>query len=131
MDMGFGFGFTNIMFIIVPIFISIIFFIIISVFIFSAVKGAKTYKKNNASPVLTVEAKIVSKRADVTHHTHHNENSMDYHSSSTDYFVTFEVESGDRLEFEVKSNEYGFLVEGDKGKLTFQGTRYKGFERNK
>jgi len=25
--------------------------------------------------------------------------------------------------------EYGMLVEGDKGNLTFQGTRYLGFER--
>ena len=45
--------------------------------------------------------------------------------------VTFEFESGDRLELHVASNEYGYLVEGDMGKLTFQGTRYKNFERTK
>ena len=50
-------------------------------------------------------------------------------SSSTYYYVTFEVESGDRLEYQVSGEEYGLLVEGDQGKLTFQGTRYKGFVR--
>ena len=48
---------------------------------------------------------------------------------STWYYVTFEVESGDRIELGVNGTEYGMLVEGDYGKLSFQGTRYLGFER--
>ena len=51
-------------------------------------------------------------------------------SSHTTYYVTFEVESGDRIELVVPSSEYGFMVEGDQGKLTFQGTRYISFDRN-
>ena len=47
----------------------------------------------------------------------------------TTYYVTFQVESGDRMEFTVEGSEYGMLIEGDHGKLTFQGTRYLGFER--
>ncbi len=47
----------------------------------------------------------------------------------TDYYLTFEVESGDRMEFEVEGEEYGLLAEGDRGILNFQGTRYLGFER--
>ena len=43
--------------------------------------------------------------------------------------ISFEVESGDRMEFELRGNEYGLLAEGDLGKLTFQGTRYLSFER--
>ena len=54
---------------------------------------------------------------------------MSHATSSTDYFVTFEVESGDRMEFLMAGTEYGQLMEGDEGKLTFQGTRYLGFER--
>ena len=46
------------------------------------------------------------------------------------YFVTFEFESGDRVEMPVDGSEYGLLVEGDTGKLTFQGTRYLGFQRD-
>jgi hypothetical protein len=52
-------------------------------------------------------------------------------SSSSAYFVTFEADTGDRLELGVPDKEYGVLVEGDTGKLTFQGTRYKGFERER
>ena len=45
--------------------------------------------------------------------------------------MTFQVDSGDRMEFSVSGQEYGLLAEGDRGKLTFQGTRYLGFEREK
>lgn len=51
-------------------------------------------------------------------------------SSSTWYYVTFQVESGDRREFSVTGSEYGMLAEGDTGKRSFQGTRYLAFERN-
>ena len=51
-----------------------------------------------------------------------------YHTY-TSYYVTFQFDSGDRLEFSVEGTEYGMLAEGDRGKLTFQGTRYLGFER--
>ena len=51
-------------------------------------------------------------------------------SSSTSYYVTFEVESGDRMELSVSGSEYGMLAEGDTGTLKFQGTRYLGFERH-
>ena len=43
--------------------------------------------------------------------------------------MTFEVESGDRFELKVPRSEYGLIVEGDQGKLTFQGTRFLNFER--
>lgn len=56
---------------------------------------------------------------------------MHHTSSSTVYYATFEVESGDRMEFGVPNKEYGLLVEGDRGRLTFQGTRYLGFERSR
>ena len=49
--------------------------------------------------------------------------------ASTTYYVTFEVESGDRMEMNVGGQDYGMLTEGDVGKLTFQGTRYLNFER--
>ena len=51
-------------------------------------------------------------------------------STFTSYYVTFQVESGDRMEFEVDGSDYGLLVQGDIGKLSFQGTRYLGFERS-
>ena len=93
----------------------------------TVVKLWLTWNKNNKSPRLTVEAKIVEKRTDYRR-TRSGTNNMHSHSR-TDYYVTFEVESGDRMELELQGQEYGLLVEGDKGKLTFQGTRYLGFER--
>ena len=53
------------------------------------------------------------------------------HSSTTYYYITFEVNSGDRMEFSVTGEQYGMLAEGDYGTLTFQGTRYKCFLREK
>ena len=54
-----------------------------------------------------------------------------YHTtSSTWYYVTFLVDSGDRMELSVSGSEYGMLVEGDRGRLSFQGTRYLSFERS-
>ena len=49
--------------------------------------------------------------------------------ASTSYYVTFQVESGDRIELGVSGMEYGMLIEGDTGRLSFQGTRYLSFER--
>lgn len=50
-------------------------------------------------------------------------------SSNTWYYATFEVESGDRMEFPMQGKVYGLMAEGDRGKLTFQGTRFLEFER--
>ena len=50
-------------------------------------------------------------------------------STYTRYFVTFELENGGRVELGVKDSEYGMLAEGDQGLLTYQGTRYIGFEQ--
>lgn len=120
--------FDGFMFSFVPILVTIGFVVIISMFIITAIKGVKQWNYNNAQPILTVDAEVVSKRADVSHH-HHNNNNHTSHHSSTSYYVTFQVESGDRMEFHVPDREYGQLIERDRGKLKFQGTRYLGFER--
>ena len=103
----------------------IMFFAIFGMFIFMFIKGIAEWGKNNASPRLTVDARIVTKR---DHRSRHHHSNGHYHTTST-YYVTFEVESGDRMELRVSGSEYGMLAEGDSGKLTFQGTRYLSFER--
>lgn len=125
-------GFDDIMFTIVPVFVIIGFIFVFGTIIVRLIKGAKQWKRNNGSPILTVDATMVTKRTDV-HHYHHNTatDNMQHVSSSTTYYATFQVTSGDRLEFEIHDIEYGMLVENDMGRLTFQGTRYLGFERNK
>ncbi len=124
--MGFGF---NIMWGLFPILFVFTFGLVITVIIVTLVRGAAQWKKNNASPVLTVEVKVVAKRADVSDHIHSDSGGMTHRDSSTSYYVTFQVESGDRLELRVPDQEFGMLAEGDQGRLTFQGTRYQGFVR--
>lgn len=134
MEYGFspmgGFG---IMFTIVPVIILIGFIFVFGTIIVRAVQGANQWKRNNDSPILKVEAIVVTKRSDVQYH-HHNggaDNMNHMTSSTTTYYATFEVASGDRLEFKIRDTEYGLLAEHDAGMLTFQGTRYLGFERIK
>lgn len=136
--MEFGsFGLSGVMFSIVPILVTIGFIVVIGLVIVRAVQGAQRWKKNNDSPVLTVAASAVTKRSDVSYHHHGNmtnntmpNNAMDMGYSSTYYYVTFEVASGDRMEFQVADTEYGMVTEGDHGSLTFQGTRYLSFVRD-
>jgi hypothetical protein len=119
------------MFRVVPVIMTIGFIAILGIVLYRVVKGAQQWKRNNDSPVLTVEAHVVTKRTDVSHYHHANTttNTMDNGQSITYYYVTFEVASGDRMEFHVENTEYGLMAEGDTGKLTFQGTRYLGFTR--
>ena len=120
---GFGFGMFQIMFFIV-------FGLAISTVLISLFKGVKEWNKNNHSPRLTVPATVVTKRTDVTRRRSGGTNGHHHYHTSTNYYVTFEVESGDRMELQVQGNEYGLLIEGDRGELTFQGTRYLGFARS-
>ena len=123
---GFGSGFV-----IFQIMFTLVFLLVFGMIIVIAVKGISQWNKNNHSPRLTVPATVVAKRTNVSRHHHHNHHGTGMHhtSTSTTYYVTFQVESGDRMELHVAGHEYGLLVEGDHGKLTFQGTRYLGFER--
>ncbi|MBD1382666.1 DUF2500 family protein [Metabacillus arenae] len=83
------------MFQIVPIFIGIIFVIVIGSILFSVFKGIGQWHKNEKSPKLRVPAKVKSKRADVSRraNVHHQQDNHHHHSSSTHtrYFVTFET----------------------------------------
>ena len=86
-------------------------------FFYIIAKNIGQFIENENSPVLTVPATIVDMRRKTHHHHSHS------------YHVTFEVENGERMELRVKRYEYSELTIGDRGMLTHQGTRYKGFER--
>ena len=107
----------------------LVFFMIFGMVIMTFIKGIGEWNKNNHSPRLTVDATVVTKRDQLHRHHHNGANGMGHTTHSTTYYVTFQVESGDRMELQVSGQEFGMLVEGDYGKLTFQGTRYLGFER--
>ena len=101
-----------------PIMFVAVFGLILGTIVSTLVKNSKQERKNNASPRLTSQATLVTKRTHVRgDHAH------------TTYFATFQFESGDRLELQIPRDRFGYLVEGDKGKLHFQGTRFLDFER--
>ena len=116
-DPGFDVTFS-----IMQVIMLLVFVLVLGSIIVTLIRGVGEWNKNNQSPKLTVPATVVAKRSDV----HRGIETM---HTFTSYYVTFQVESGDRMEFEISDMEYGMLAEGDRGMLTFQGTRYLNFRR--
>ncbi|GAB6930225.1 DUF2500 domain-containing protein [Paenibacillus sp. JCM 10914] len=106
----------------------VFFIVVIGIILLSAGKGILQWSQNNRQPLLAVDSKIVSKRTEVKH-TQPTDDPTSSRTRTT-YYLTFEVESGDRMEFIVNGEEFGMCAEGDKGLLRFQGTRYYGFVRH-
>lgn len=123
-----SFGGFSSLFQLVPLLAGGVFLLASAIIVLQLVRGAARWQQNNRSPVLTVEAAVVSKRSEVHHHHPAGAGPSHIHSSSR-YYATFEMESGDRIELPLSGKEYGLLAEADHGRLTFQGTRYLGFER--
>ena len=109
-----GFGFFRVF----PVFFFAVFALVFGIIVATLVQNARKNRANNNSPRITSDATVVTKRTHVWgDHSH------------TDYYATFQFESGDRLELHIPGSQFGYLVEGDRGMLTFQGTRFLGFER--
>ena len=113
----------DVTFSIMRIMVPAMFVLVFGIIIVTMVRGIGEWNKNNQSPKLTVPVTVVAKRSNV----HRGIETM---HTFTSYYVTFQAESGDRMEFEISDTEYGMLAEGDRGMLTFQGTRYLNFQRN-
>ena len=122
-DPGFGVTFS-----IMQVMVPLMFVLVFGFMIVTLVRGIGEWNKNNHSPKLTVPATIVEKRSDVHRYPVSTGKVQTMHTS-TYYYATFQVESGDRMELAVSGAEYGMLAEGDRGMLTFQGTRYLNFRR--
>lgn len=70
----------------------------------------------------TVEAEVVAKRAAQSA-------ASDYRTTTPEgYYITFRVEGEGPVELPVSAAQYGHMVEGDRGRLTFQGTQYLSFQ---
>ncbi|WP_243278771.1 MULTISPECIES: DUF2500 domain-containing protein [Romboutsia] len=110
----------------------IIFFLILGTIIINIIRGVNQWSYNNKQPILDVKSKVVSKRSEVIRHAGHVDSNGVHHNggSSTNYYITFEFESTDRMEFSVSGKEFGMIVEGDVGTLKFQGSRYLEFKRD-
>jgi len=104
------------------IFIGAVFVIIAVTIGYAIISGLRSWSSNNASPLLTLHSTVVAKRTNVS-------GGAGDTGTSTSYFLTFELDNGERMEFRVSGSDYGRIVEQDQGMLTFQGTRFKHFER--
>ena len=93
---------------------TLIFIVAFVLIITRLVQGIGTWNRNNHSPKQTVSAVLVGKRTAVWGHSGTNT----VGSTNTAYFLTFQTE-----------NVYGMSAEGDRGQLSFQGTRFLGFAR--
>lgn len=89
---------------------------------------------NVRSPILTVSASVISKRE----HTSSSRQFVagditgahGYHDTfSTSYTAVFETDSGEMLKLDVTGEEYGRLLEGERGLLSFKGSRFLDFEK--
>ncbi len=87
-------------------------------------RGLSQWRRDNAAPLVTVPALVVTKRPDTWGGSGES-------GAHTSYYVTFEVAGGERVELPVPATDYGQLAEGDRGNLTHQGTRFKTFERTR
>lgn len=108
---------------------TLVFLMILGTFLAMLLRGISQWSRDNRSPRLTVGALVTAKRTNVSHHRHSGAGGVGHTTRSTTYYATFEVESGDRMELQLSGQDYGLLAEGDRGYLTFQGSRYLGFER--
>ena len=93
---------------------------------FAVVKVVQTHSKRQhalPSPVRTIRASVVSKRATVIQNWDTHPVPSDYVRPSMVYYVTFQ-----QLEFSVQEAVYHTLFTGDTGMLTFQGAQYFAFE---
>lgn len=108
---------------VMPIFI----IVMIGIIAISAGRGLLQWSRNNSSPTLTIPARIVSKRSEIRQQQVQDEGIA--RRTSTTYYLTYEIDGGNRMEFKVDGHEYGMSAEGDRGLLSYQGTRYHGFQR--
>ena len=96
--------------------------IVLALIAFIILKNIYTWFRNNQAEVISVKAKLVTKRSNVSGGVNHIN-----HMTSTSYYMTFEIGDHNRQEFKVKGSVYGKYAEGDVGNLVFQGTRFLDF----
>ena len=114
-----------------PIFFPLLSFIIMAIIVFGVIffTMIKQWNKNRYSPKLVVNAKVVEKRIKISKFLNQGgEIPRDEEFESC--YVIFQLDNGEQIELWVKRSIYLKLSKGDRGKLSFQGTKYLGFEKN-
>jgi hypothetical protein len=98
------------------------FFLLIFVLVFGGILiyALIGFANNASSPQLSREARVIGKRQHVSGNSS---------STSTTYYVAFELSDHSRIELTLNARDYGLLVEGDVGMLRSQGGWFQGFDR--
>ncbi|MBP2024309.1 hypothetical protein J2Z44_004169 [Clostridium punense] len=86
------------------------------------------WSHNSSMPLVTAKAKIISKRFRTFQDNQTFGDMLPSYNYSTLYYITFQLEDGEELEFSVTAVEYEELQEGQQGKINYQGNRFLGFE---
>ncbi|MHA6485036.1 DUF2500 domain-containing protein [Paenibacillus sp. strain BS8-2] len=120
-DPGF-FGFLREVPLFFMIFGGLIFTFVVGGFLYVFIRGIRIWTSNNASDVYTRSVTVVDKRTEVWGGSGDS-------SANTNYYVTFQLDDTTRLELQLRGDRYGLIVVGDRGQLTYQGTRFKEFQR--
>ena len=91
-------------------------------------RGVVQWNRNNQSPVITVQASVIAKRADGEEDSLAEQNHFPQ-PALPQYFVSFSLD-GREMELMVPEAHYEALSIGDDGELTHQGTRFLGWEQS-
>ncbi|OWA33686.1 hypothetical protein B9G55_20305 [Saccharibacillus sp. O16] len=89
----------------------------------TVVKARRENRNNEAAGLTTMPARVFGKREEMR--------GGGEFRVRTIYYLAFELDGGERKEFEVPGELYGLMAEGDRGTLRFMGTKFKGFERSR
>lgn len=74
-------------------------------------------------PIIDQKATVLAKRQEVT--------GTGSAAAFTSYYVTFELEGDERVEFPVEGRHYGLIMESDKGTLSTRGNVFESFQRHR
>lgn len=129
---------AGILFTLVPIFIGLVFTLVMGILIFNVVKGIGEWAHNNSLPVSRVDAVVLSKRVETRTSSsssfNNDENSFGSSSQTSayhTYYITFQnIRTGERHVFTIKQKLFDKLIEKDSGTLVYQGTRFHNFYVN-
>ena len=115
-------GFTDLIVNLFPIFFLAMFAVVFVMLIATAAKGHREKKANDTAPILEQTATVTRRR------THMSGMIGGGLRTRAARYVTFVLDNGDRMEFQVRDTAYERLAEGDRGVLRFQGSRFLDFQ---
>lgn len=77
------------------------------------VDASTTNDQINSTQVTSCFARVITKRT----------------PGGSEYYIGFEMEDGERIELRVQGSQYGVIIEGDQGMVSFRDGRMVGFDR--